>query len=203
MANTKIEWCDETINPVVGCSKCSPGCDNCYAERQAARLAKMSKTAVRYGGVVNNRGRWTGKLSQMDLSVFDRLPQRPCSVFIGSMTDLFHPNLDDDDGQLTRSLFSRMNEYPDHSFLILTKRPHLMRQAVEWVIAQDGELPPNCWLGVTVCNQEEADDKIPMLLSIPAVGRFVSIEPMLGGINVAPWLRCKHPKSGVLILMLT
>jgi protein gp37 len=64
---TKIEWCDLTINPVVGCSHCSEGCRNCYAERFAARLAKNPKTAAKYAGVVDEHGKWTGMLSPFDL----------------------------------------------------------------------------------------------------------------------------------------
>lgn len=60
---SKIEWCDITLNPIVGCSKCSPGCVNCYAERFAARLAKNPATAAKYKGVIEN-GKWTGKLSE-------------------------------------------------------------------------------------------------------------------------------------------
>lgn len=57
-----IGWCDDTINPVVGCSHCSPGCDNCYAERFAARLAKNPATAKKYAGVVDENGKWTGSV---------------------------------------------------------------------------------------------------------------------------------------------
>ena len=87
--NTKIEWADHTINPTVGCMKCSPGCANCYAEHFAARLARNPQTAAKYAGVVDDAGKWTGKISEPDYSVFDRLPKKPKRIFLGSITDLF------------------------------------------------------------------------------------------------------------------
>ena len=85
MSKTKIEYVDLTINPVVGCSKCSPGCDNCYAERMVARLSKNPLTAAKYAGVVDAKGKWTGKIN-VDLSCFDKLPKNPQRIFVGSMT---------------------------------------------------------------------------------------------------------------------
>ena len=103
--STKIEWADLTINPVVGCSKCSPGCDNCYAERFAVRLAKNPATAAKYKGVVDEHGRWTGKVSPLhDLSFFNGLPRKPQRIFVGSMTNMFHPALDDTQGQGWRGM---------------------------------------------------------------------------------------------------
>lgn len=92
-----IGWCDETINPIVGCSKCSPGCDNCYAERFAARLARNPQTAAKYRGVVDERGRWTGQVttSVHSKDMPHRVPGKCKRVFVGSMTDLFHPNVSD------------------------------------------------------------------------------------------------------------
>lgn len=181
---TKIEWADLTINPTRGCSHCSPGCDNCYAERFAARLALNPKSGKAYAGLVDFKGRWTGKISTPDLSVFERLPKTPKRIFMGSMTDMFHPNLDDNDGQGWRAILKLIFEYPQHTFMVLTKRPEIMQRSIEWLIAQDGDLPPNLWLGVTVCNQAEVDAKIPALLATPAATRFVSVEPMLGPMDL-------------------
>ncbi len=182
---TNIEWADLTINPTRGCSHCSPGCDNCYAERFAARLAHNPQTAHAYAGLVDEKGKWTGKVSPLhDLSVFHRLPKKPCRIFVGSMTDMFHPALDDNEGQGMRAMLKLFGEFPQHTFMLLTKRPERMRRYIEWIIAQDGDLPPNLWIGVTVCNQAEADTKIPVLLQTPAAKRFVSIEPMLGPVDL-------------------
>ena len=94
-AKTKIEWADVTINPIVGCSKCSPGCDNCYAEKRAYRLSRNELTAKKYAGVVDEHGNWTGKINSFvycdDRDMPHRVPGKGKRVFIGSMTDLFHP----------------------------------------------------------------------------------------------------------------
>jgi len=185
MSATKIEWCDYTINPVVGCSKISPGCDNCYAERFAARHAKNPnpKIATKYAGVVDAAGKWTGKCSRLDLTPFHKLPQkRPLQgqkrVFVGSVTDLFHRGNSFED---LRHIWKQMVFLSQYTFCLLTKRPDRM-----YAFCEDNANPPlpNVWLGVTVCNHEEADEKIPVLLDTPAAKRFVSIEPMLGPIDL-------------------
>lgn len=176
MATTNIEWADMTINPVVGCSKCSPGCDNCYAERFAARLAKNPKTAAKYAGVVDERGKWTGKISALDLSCFDKLPKKPKRIFVGSMTDLFNEWASP---VTVEKIIKEIRNHSQHTFMLLTKRPQFIR-----CVSLNKKPLPNVWLGVTVCNQQEADEKIPVLLSIPAAKRFVSIEPMLGPVDL-------------------
>ena len=208
---TKIEWCDETINPVVGCAKCSPGCANCYAERFAARLAKNPKTAERYSKVVDERGRWNGRVD-IDFSCFDKLPRQPKSIFLASMGDIFHESISSDS---LNALLTLIADRPEHQFCLLTKRAERLAAIVGELAAyrlsvQKAEadllnspspLPSeihhpgiqwplkNLWLGVTVCNQEEADGKIPALLSTPAAHRFVSVEPMLGRINLRPFIQ--------------
>ena len=232
---TKIEWADATINPVVGCSHCSPGCDNCYAERFAARLARNPKTAGKYKGVVDENGKWTGKInSNFSEKMYPhRVPGKRKKVFVGSMTDIFHPNYPADNRDeifasiLADHIFTNGH---GHTFIILTKRPQAMakyfaagpdtllrrwgRAGNGWIIVGDGDsetfeeyadgqtIPqemtsprdnlrqdylwplPNVWLGVTVCNQAEADEKIPVLLQTPAAVRFVSVEPCLGPVDL-------------------
>lgn len=192
--NTSIGWADITINPIVGCSKCSDGCRSCYAERFAARLARNPQTAAKYRGVVDERGRWTGKISAPDGSCFAKLPKAPRRVFVGSMTDLFHPQIP---FHWLDQIFLTFLRYPQHTFIVLTKRPERAAEYFphggEWITDTSlitGEVTrypypiPNLWLGVTVCNQAEADAKIPVLLQIPAAKRFVSIEPMLGPVDL-------------------
>ena len=202
--STAIEWADQTINPVVGCSKCSPGCDHCYAERFAARLAKNPQTAAKYAGIVGDDGKWTGNLSTLDVTVFDRLPQKPQRVFVGSMTDLFFAGLDDHGSRgITTScgkyvelspntmhgriamILGQIAKYRQHTFLLLTKRPEGMSEALGLLLRRP---LPNLWLGVTVCNQQEADENIPVLLDTPAAKRFVSIEPMLDAVKIGQYL---------------
>jgi len=206
MSITKIEWADMTINPVVGCSKVSSGCDNCYAERRAAMLARNPnpKIAAKYAGVVDASGKWSGGISEPDYSVFDRLPKTPKRVFIGSMTDLFFSGTNDYGRKAINTtcgkelefapdtmhvriaqILVRIAKYPQHTFMFLTKRPKEMGEAMELLL----ERPlPNLWLGVTVCNQAEADEKIPVLLETPAAKRFVSVEPMLEPVDIGKYI---------------
>lgn len=200
MSATKIEWADLTINPTRGCSHCSPGCDHCYAERFAARLARNPKAGNAYAGLVDFKGRWTGRVSNYDLSVFDKLPKTPKRIFVGSMTDLFFSGVNDIPRQAITTVSGEVFEfapdtlharlamilieigkYPQHTFMFLTKRPAAMREIMLLMLNRP---LPNLWLGVTVCNQEEAHAKIPALLATPAVKRFVSIEPMLGPVDL-------------------
>ena len=192
MGKTNIEWCDETINPIAGCSWCSPGCDHCYAERWAERLSRNPAVQRKYEGLVDDRGRWTGRVN-FDLAAFDKLPKRtPRNVFVASMGDVFHEKIPQD---WIDQIWNMMSLCPQHRFLVLTKRPARMRAALDdlkrrWKSEVFGPVvdgfpvwpPANVWLGVTVCNQAEADEKIPELLATPAIGRFVSVEPMLGQI---------------------
>ncbi len=195
MANkTGIEWCDYTINPIIGCTKCSPGCDNCYAEKFAARHAKNPKTAARYSRVITD-GKWNGRTDVAFLKCFRGLPVNPKRIFVGSMGDVFHDNIAEIDIQ---QLFKYMQICHQHTFMLLTKRPERMRhlmalenelrekddeEGIENRAFQEWPLP-NVWLGVTVCNQQEVDEKIPILLSTPAAKRFVSAEPMLGPVDL-------------------
>ena len=189
---SKIEWCDITLNPIVGCSKCSPGCDNCYAEKFATRLAKNQATAKKYAGVVDEKG-WTGQFSQPSLADFKKLPKSPRRVFIGSMTDIFHDEIVKG-GEYHKTwlpmLFDAMFNYPQHTFLLLTKRPENMKAWIDFTLENCVDKPlPNVWLGVTVCNQEEADKKIPILQQIPAAARFISAEPLLSQIDIRKYLQ--------------
>lgn len=130
--NTRIEWADATINPLVGCSKNSPACDHCYAERMAARMVHNPAVAQRYAGTVDAHGKWTGKINyvtaQMEKALRWRKPQR---IFVGSMSDLFHPSVPDD--HLDRVFAYMLASYAipncaKHTFMLLTKRPDRMRK---------------------------------------------------------------------------
>jgi hypothetical protein len=131
---TGIEWSEATWNPVVGCSKVSPGCDNCYAITQAHRIIRMSdardaKTPYQ-GTVLDDGSDWTGTVKCLP----ERLDQplrwkRPRRVFVNSMSDLFHPDVPD---QFIASVFAVMSAARQHQFQILTKRPKRMAQKVTW-----------------------------------------------------------------------
>lgn len=195
---TKIEWADLTINPTRGCSHCSPGCANCYAERFAARHVHNPQMAHAYAGLVDENGKWTGKVSERDDSVFDRLPKTPKRIFIGSMTDLFFSGVNDtprqavtlvdgDELEFTPDtmhvrvamLLLQIGKYRQHTFMMLTKRPQNMEAVMKLMLKRP---LPNLWLGVTICNRDELW-KLDFLRETPAALRFVSFEPLLSGLG--------------------
>ena len=173
---TKIEWCDETWNPITGCSPISAGCDNCYARRMARRLAG------RFG--------YPETPNHFDVTFHpDRLDQplkwkKPRRIFVCSMGDLFYEGVED---HQINSVFIRMVNTARHKYLILTKRPERMKDFISIGTGWRGMME-NIWLGVTAENQQTADERIPILLQIPAAVRFVSGEPMLEEIDLAPYL---------------
>ncbi len=175
--STKIEWTDETWNPVTGCSKVSPGCKNCYAERMAKRLAG------RFGYPEKPHSfNVTLRPDRMDEPLHWRKPRM---VFVCSMSDLFHPEVPDYYILRVFRIMGRPST-DKHIFQILTKRPERMRDWVNQYVVDEWSRPDpfkNIWLGVTAENQEAADQRIPVLLSTPAAVRFVSVEPILGPIH--------------------
>jgi protein gp37 len=186
VAVTKIEWASKVWNPVTGCTKISEGCKHCYAARIAGR--KFPK-----GGFVDR------DFSEVRCHP-ERLTQpsewrKPQRVFVNSMSDLFH---EDVPFEFIFQVFAYMlpmasNKWARHTFMILTKRPQRMAEFIHWMTNRDGlriEWPlKNIWLGVTAENQQTADERIPILLQIPAAVRFVSVEPMLGAVNLEPYLQ--------------
>lgn len=140
------------------------GCDNCYAERFAARLARNPKTAEKYKGVVDENGKWTGTVNlHMDGCLHAAtVTRKPKRFFIGSMTDIFHENIPDEE---IHNLFLAMITVPNDlpTYMVLTKRPHRAKAVLGDMLVACPELH-RVWLGVTVCNQAEADEKIPVLL---------------------------------------
>lgn len=171
---TKIEWTDETWNPVTGCTPASTGCLNCYAKRMAKRLAG------RFG--------YPEAPHEFDVTLHeDRLIQpiqwkKPRMVFVCSMSDLFHEDVPSK--FIKRDVWSVMVDAKQHIFQLLTKRPE---RALE-LLGNHTPWPSNVWLGVSCENQEQADKRIPLLLATPAAVRFVSLEPLLGAIDVEEWL---------------
>jgi protein gp37 len=202
MTTHKIGWLNmpgykpETWNPIVGCSKVSPGCDNCYAEKMAFRLLHMPFTDY-YAFVMddNRKGdpeefryipKWNGKTHLVKQALYRPLSwKEPRMIFVCSMSDLFHESTN---FSLIDRVFEVMNKCPQHIFILLTKRPE---NAVNYLISRIGSLSNiskkedgNTWWGVTAENQEQANKRIPILLQIPATKRIVSIEPMLGPVDL-------------------
>lgn len=178
MSQTKIEWCDTVWNPTTGCSPISAGCERCYAARFAKRLVG------RYGYPKDEPFRVTLHPERLEEPLKWKKPRR---VFVNSMGDLFH---EDVPGRFINEIWMVMRNAIQHTYLILTKRPEQMlawtraaARAKGWPINEIW--PDNVWLGITAENQQAADDRIPILLEIPAAVRFVSCEPLLGPINLS------------------
>lgn len=200
--NGGIAWTDETWNPVRGCSRVSDGCRNCYAETMAARFCGAGQP---YEGTINpETKRWNGtvRLVPEKLTV-PLLWSRPRMVFVNSMSDLFHEDVPD---EFIDQVFAVMALAQQHTFEVLTKRPERMLEYFQniggtsrkdWVAMQMCRIKcssaiqqfdwplNNVWLGVTVENQEAADERIPLLLQTPAAVRWVSIEPLLGPVDLS------------------
>lgn len=204
--STKIEWArnedgtrGETWNPVTGCTKISPACDRCYAQRMSKRLA--------------GRAGYPEAPHNFDVSLHpDRLAQplrwkKPRRIFVCSMGDLFHDDVPD---EYIAAIFGVMSMAKHHTFIVLTKRPfrarklltrddwpELMIEALSMVgndaaqiiaflgqgrrVTRRGPLPW-VWIGVTAEDQQRWDERVGILRRIPAAVRFVSVEPALGHI---------------------
>lgn len=198
MGQTKIEWTDVTVNPFPGCRRVSPGCDNCYAERMAKRLKAMGQT--KYAACVDGNG-WTGQVGYNPFCM--DVPGAVKRVFVQSMGDLFYEAITDEERYWA---FCEMAAQPQHTFQILTKRADRMQKYVQKIrdaYAECGypsQFPPeNVWMGVTAENQEWADKRIPILLQIPAAVRFVSLEPLLGAVNMARAIQSVYPTYGSMV----
>jgi protein gp37 len=175
---SKIEWTEQTWNPFVGCTKISPGCKNCYAEKRAYRLKRIGQ--LKYEHVINNEKKWTNKIS-LPTDKLLRQPERrmkPTMYFVCSMGDIFHEVIHLGISQIRA--FEVMASCPQHTFQILTKRPKHMKS---FFSKHPRLLTPNLWLGVTV-EKAEYLWRVQTLLSIPAKTHFVSIEPMLSRIEL-------------------
>jgi len=181
-----IEWTDSTWNPVSGCSKVSTGCKFCYAERVSKRMGQEFTKITLHPERLERPLRW----------------RKPRRIFVNSMSDLFHEDVPDD---FILSVLAVVAATRDHTYQVLTKRAERMASVMsahfganmlegaaeklaaekDWCYAWDGTWPlPNLWLGVSCENQEQADKRIRPLLQTPAVVRFVSLEPLLGPVDL-------------------
>ena len=162
MAKTKIEWTDITWSPVTGCTKISEGCQHCYGESIAKRFwgdRKFSDIRI-----------------HSDRILRPKFPKKPSRIFVCSMSDLFHKEIND---HQLGAILSVIRNNPQHTFQILTKRPE---RALEWKDSLSSL--PNIMLGVTTENQAMYDARVPYLLQIDAKVRFISIEPALGRVEI-------------------
>lgn len=178
---TKIQWCDETWNPIkMRCTAISPGCDNCYARRMLRRKLPSFRNYPK-----------RGDRPYLDSSTLDNPLKwrRGRRVFVMSMGDLFHDDLFHmDNHHMLSRVFYVMIIAKQHTFMILTKRPERMLEYDRIRVNSGGLWPRNVWVGVTAENQEQADKRIPLLLQMPAAVRFVSVEPMLTPVDLSTYL---------------
>jgi protein gp37 len=175
MARSAIEWTEETWNPTTGCDRTSPGCDHCYALTLAKRLKAMRASKYQADGDARTSGPGFGLTVHEELL---RLPYRwlsPRIVFVNSMSDLFHDQVPE---SFIRRVFHVMADTPAHTYQILTKRSQRLRR-----LAATLQWPENVWMGVSIENQRYAF-RADQLREVPAALRFLSIEPMLGPVNV-------------------
>lgn len=187
--NTKIEWADHTFNAWIGCTRVSAGCDNCYAETWDAR--GLQGLPTRWGPHADrtrtSAANWRKPIAWNRKAAAEGRRYR---VFCASLSDVFdnHRSILP---EWRADLWALIASTPHLDWLLLTKRP----QNIARYLPNDSKAPwyrpwnqlwpwPNVWIGTTVENQEEADRRVPVLLSIPAKVRFLSCEPMLGRVDL-------------------
>lgn len=164
-SKTKIEWTEVTWNPVTGCNKVSQGCKNCYAERMAKRLKAMKNQRYINGFNIT---------LHHDLIDAPRKWKKPRLIFVNSMSDLFHEKIPLD---FIQQVFKTMNETPQHTYQILTKRTERLKE-----LSSHLNWSNNIWMGTSVENIE-VTYRIDDLKTVPAHIRFLSCEPLLGSLG--------------------
>ncbi|RRR95877.1 phage Gp37/Gp68 family protein [Glycomyces terrestris] len=183
------------------CGVGGPGCDNCYALTMAKRLKAMGSEKYQTDGDPRTSGPGFGVAVHYNALSIPLRWRKPRTVFVNSMSDLFHPKVDD---HFIAGVFATMAATPQHTYLILTKRAPRMRSLLnnpDWVSSiynPQGMWPlPNVWLGVSAEDQEQADRRIPELVKTPAAVRFVSAEPLLGSVDLSKWLGVEWSDMGM------
>lgn len=166
---SQIEWTDATWNPVTGCIKVGPGCDNCYAERFAERWRGTPDHPYEQGFDLRL---WPSRLVQPSLW------KKPRMIFVNSMSDLFQKEIDRDFVDL---VFDAMEKADWHVYQVLTKRSSLMQKYVAKRY-RNGPVPSHIWLGVSVEDRAHRG-RIDHLKKINSQARFISFEPLLGPIG--------------------
>ena len=175
---SEIEWTDHTFNPWWGCTKVSPACDNCYAEAFARRLG-MNIWSHRRDRRFLSDANWLLPLKWNERAAKAGIKER---VFCASMADVFEWK-----SGLAKErvkLWELIESTQSLIWLLLTKRPHLVKRIVPW----GHEWPSNVWIGATVEDQKWANKRLPCLLDLPTENRFLSCEPLLSELMLEKWL---------------
>lgn len=189
MENSKIEWTTHTFNPWIGCTKVSDGCKHCYAESLMDRRygkVQWGPTGARQRTSAAN---WRKPLQWNKRAQAEGVRYR---VFCASLADVFEdrPELE----EWRAELLSMITRTQKLDWLLLTKRPENVNRMIEKASGfSDAEMwfytAQNVWLGTSVENQEQADKRIPDLMAIPAKVKFLSMEPLLGPVDLRQYCR--------------
>jgi protein gp37 len=172
--NSAIEWTEATWNPTTGCDKISAGCDNCYALSLAKRLKAMGSAKYQRDGDPRTSGPGFGVTIHSDALDVPRRWREPRTVFVNSMSDLFHARVPVD---YVRRVFDVMADTPRHTYQVLTKRATRLAKVASLL-----DWPPNVWMGVSVESEAELP-RVNHLRMVPAAVRFISAEPLLGPLD--------------------
>lgn len=168
------DWTTTSWNPVTGCDRVSPGCDHCYALEFAARLKAMGQPRYQHDGDPRTSGPGFGLTLHPDLVDLPRRWRKPRHVFVGSMSDLFHPRVP---LEYIQAVVATMRDTPQHTYQVLTKRSNRLADSstqIDW--------PENVWVGVSVERARELH-RVDRLRRVDAALRFVSAEPLLGPLD--------------------
>ncbi|HXN59495.1 MAG TPA: phage Gp37/Gp68 family protein [Acidimicrobiales bacterium] len=168
---SNIEWTEATWNPTTGCDKTSPGCDRCYALTLAKRLKAMGQPKYQHDGDPRTSGPGFGLTLHPDALDLPRSWRAPRTIFVNSMSDLFHPKVPI--GYI-QDVFKVIAETPQHTYQVLTKRSKRLAQ-----VAGELHWPLNLWMGVSIEDSRYCF-RINHLQAAPAAIRFLSCEPLLG-----------------------
>ena len=184
---TKIPYCDEVLEVTGGCTKCASGCQHCWAIKEVWRMAHNPLLGDKWKGLVEKTPQglsWTGKIKCFeDVLQIPLKRKKPTTYFIDSKADLFYGAVP---FGFIHKVLRVIEQCEQHTFQILTKRPKIAYDFFGGTNGAGLSAPPlpNLWLGITAENQKAAYERIPILLQIPAAIHFVSIEPMLGWIEL-------------------
>ena len=170
-----IEWTEATWNPTTGCDRTSPGCDNCYALTLSKRLKAMGQPKYQNDGDPDSSGPGFGLTVHPEALKIPARWRSPRVVFVNSMSDLFHPSVPDD---FIGEVFDVMLGTPRHTYQILTKRAQRLA-----ALAPELPWPTNVWMGVSIETQRYAF-RLAHLRRVPAAVRFLSVEPLLGPVEL-------------------
>ena len=176
MAVSAIEWTELTWNPTTGCDRTSPGCDHCYALTLAKRLKAMGQSKYQTDGDPRTSGPGFGVATHEGVLSLPFSWRLPSTVFVNSMSDLFHDRVPLD---FIQRVFAVMEQTPQHTYQVLTKRSKRLVK-----ISDELSWPRNVWMGVSIENQQYSF-RAEHLKLIPATVRFVSVEPLLGPVQLS------------------